>query len=256
MVADAETYMIGTSLGCRHWLLTLMAASALGSATAHVHAQDVGITESDPRLIPAGHKTESVERFILEFRGGPSSPAVTRNSAYGDFFSSDIGPNLGIEVDGVVYREPRWFYVTVGGSVGILNFSGNALETLTGATVGEKTTLSIIPLTAVGSFRFDALARRFHIPLVLTARLGWEWAHWNTGTGSRTDATGWSVGPVFSGQVAIDLDTFEPNGARNLDEEWGINHTYLFGEIYHFAPVAKSLDLADTSWLLGLGFVF
>jgi hypothetical protein len=59
-----------------------------------------------------------------------------------------------------------------------------------------------------------------------------------------------------SAQVALDLDTFEPGGARALDEEWGINHTFIFGEVFHFAPIGKSLEIGTTSWLVGLGFIF
>jgi hypothetical protein len=233
--------------------VTLMAASVLCGMHARVHAQ--GITETDARLIPAGRKTESVERFIIEFRGGPASPEVTRDATYGTFFENDVGPNLGVQLDGVVWREHNWFYLTAGGSIGTLNFSGHAVSAEDGTSVSEKTTLNILPLTGVAGFRFDGLARRLHVPLIFTGRAGWEWAHWSTSTGARKDATGWSLGPVFSVQVAFDLDAFEPNGARNLDEEWGINHTYVFAELYHFEPVGKSLQLGDTSWLIGLGFI-
>ena len=61
---------------------------------------------------------------------------------------------------------------------------------------------------------------------------------------------------MVSAQLALDLATFEPGGARALDEEWGINHTYLFGEVFYFTPTSKSLDLGTTTWLLGLGLVF
>jgi hypothetical protein len=242
------------STACRRCILMmLMAACALGAAAARAHAQ--GITETDPRLIPAGRKTESIERFIVELRGGPASPDVTRDATYGTFFRGDSGPNLGFQLDGVVYRQPKWFYLTVGGSFSTISFKGHAIQATDGTPASEETTLYIIPLTAVAGLRFDGLARRYSIPLVFTGRVGWEWAHWNTGTGSRTDATGWSLGPVFAVQAAFDLDIFQPDGARNLDEEWGINHTYLFAELYHFEPVGKSLQLGDTSWLLGLGFV-
>jgi hypothetical protein len=245
--------MKGSAGACRRWLLTLMAASVLCGMHARVRAQ--GITETDARLIPAGHKSESIERFIVEFRGGPASPEVTRNSTYGTFFQDDIGPNLGVQLDGVIYRESQWFYLTAGGSFSTLNFSGHAVAAQDGSSVSEKTTLNILPLTGVVGFRFDGLARRLSVPLIFTGRAGWEWAHWSTSTGSRKDASGWSNGPVFSLQVAFDLDAFEPNGARNLDEEWGINHTYVFAELYHFAPLGNSLELGDTSWLAGLGFV-
>jgi hypothetical protein len=244
--------MRSASIGCR-WLLTLMAASTLCAASARVHAQ--GITQTDPRLIPAGRKSESIERFVIELRGGPSTPDVTRDPAYGTYFMGDSGPNLGFQLDGVVFREPKWFYLTVGGSFSTISFSGHATQQTNGAAASEKTTLYMIPLTAVAGLRFDGLARRYRVPLVFTGRVGWEWAHWNTGTGSRTDATGWSLGPVFALQVAFDLDIFQPDGARNLDEEWGINHTYLFAELYRFEAIGKSLPVSDTSWLFGLGFV-
>jgi hypothetical protein len=147
--------------------------------------------------------------------------------------------------------------VTVGGSVGLLNFSGDAVERMDPTqTTSEKTTLSVVPLTATATIRIDVLPRRLGIPIILAARAGWEWAHWDTNTGARNNATGWSVGPVVSAQVALDLDTFEPGGARALDEEWGINHTFIFGEVFHFAPIGKSLEIGTTSWLIGLGFIF
>ncbi|HEX4351486.1 MAG TPA: MXAN_2562 family outer membrane beta-barrel protein [Polyangiales bacterium] len=239
---------------CNAWLFIAVAVITASGASSRAHAQ--GITDTDPMLIPADGKKESIERFILEVRGGTSSPDVTRDTRYGTFFRGDSGPNLGAELDGVVWRQPQLFYLTLGASIGTISFSGHALAVNSDVSVSEKTTLSLVPITGVVGFRFDGLARRFHIPLVLTARGGWEWMHWSTGTGARDDAAGWSVGPVISAQAALDLDSFEPGGARNLDEEWGINHTFVFAEIYRFIPVAKSLALGDTSWLAGLGFIF
>ena len=233
--------------------LLLMAASAALAISGPAAAQD--LSHTDPHLEPAARKYESPERFILELRGGPSSPDVTQQSQYGTFFKSDSGPNLGLQLDGIVYRKPRFFYVTAGGGIGLINFSGGALAQGTGQVVSEQTTLSLVPLTAMLGLRIDALARKFGVPLIFAGKLGWEWAHWDTNTGTRDDASGWSLGPVFAAQVALDLDAIEPHGARNLDEEWGINHTYVFGEMYHFATTHKSLPLGDTNWLIGLGFV-
>jgi hypothetical protein len=210
----------------------------------------------DPHLMPAARSFDSPERFILEFRGGPYNPAIKSNPTYGAFFKDDQGPNVAIQIDGIVYRQPNFFYLTVGGGIGFAGLSGQALAQGTSSSVNEETTLAVVPLTALAGVRLDILPRRLHIPVIFGARIGWEWAHWDTNTGKRDDAAGWSLGPVFSGQIAIDLDSFEQGGARNLDEEWGINHTYLFGEIYHFTTTAKSLELGATSWFLGLGFIF
>lgn len=226
------------------------------------HAQEVpkgsastqAQSELDPHLAPPHRRFESKERFIIELRGGPYK--VFSGEPYGNYFSGDLGPNLNAQLDGILYRQPKLFYVTLGFSVGFINFSGDAVNRDSGAEVGEKTTLGIIPLVGSASIRFDALPRRLGIPIILAGRIGWEWAHWDTDTGARSDAQGWSLGPVISGQVAIDLDTFEPGGARALDEEWGINHTYLYGELFHFAPTSKSLPIGTTGWVLGLGLVF
>ncbi|MET0385667.1 MAG: MXAN_2562 family outer membrane beta-barrel protein [Polyangiales bacterium] len=213
-----------------------------------------GQSELDPLLKPAARKFESPERFIFEGHVGPYS--VLKDNAAGDFFRDDRGPAFGAHLDGIVYRLPKWVYVTVGGRIDYLKFSGNAVQRANGQQVGEETTLSVVPLTATAGVRFDALPRQLHVPIIFGARVGWEWAYWSAATGDRDEASGWALGPWVSAQIALDLDTFEPGGARILDEEWGINHTYFFGEVYHFAPTAKSLELGATSWVLGLGFVF
>lgn len=242
----------------------LWLAAASGSSRS-VRAQEVPAgstdtqsqTELNPRLKPAMRSFESAERFLLQLGGGPYTVFSDKSESYGRFFTGDHGPNLNAQLDGIVYRMLRTFYATVGGSVGLLNFSGAAVERMDPTqTTSEKTTLSIVPLTASAAIHVDVLPRRLGIPIIVGARLGWEWAHWNTDTGARNNASGWSVGPVVSLQLALDLDSFEPGGARALDEEWGINHTYIFGEVFHFAPVAKSLEIGTTSWLIGLGFIF
>ncbi|MEY4578767.1 MAG: hypothetical protein RL701_3470, partial [Pseudomonadota bacterium] len=213
------------------WLLqpsAAVVAQEVPKGSANIQAQ----SELDPHLKPAHRKFESPERFMLEVRGGPYT--LFTGKPYGAYFKGDIGPNLGVQLDGIVYREERLFYITAGASLGFINFSGKATSVSTGESVDEETTLSIIPVTATVGIRFDALPRKLGIPLILGARLGWEFAHWTTDTGSRSEAAGWSVGPVVSGQLALDLDTFEPGGARALDEEWGINHSYVFFEVQHF----------------------
>jgi hypothetical protein len=214
------------------------------------------LTETDPLLKPKARRWQSPERFMLELRGGVYSPNGMDLKGYGRFFADDAGPNIGFHFDGIAYRQDNWFYLTAGGSLGYIGLSGKALPIDPTFTVDEETTLAIIPLVATIGLRVDALARKLRIPLIFAGRVGWEWAHWDTNKGLKNDATGWSLGPFFSAQVAFDLDAIEPGSARNLDEEFGINHTYLFGEVYSFVPVSKQLPIGDTNWLVGLGMIF
>ena len=42
-----------------------------------------------------------------------------------------------------------------------------------------------------------------------------------------------------------------------MDEEWGINHSFLFFELFGFEPSGKSLAVGDDlTWTAGLGFMF
>jgi hypothetical protein len=230
------------------WALLLCAASiALPAAT---------FAQSDANLIPAAKKFSSPERFIVELRGGPFSATLDENQAYDRYFGRDSGPFFGVQLSYIGYRIPDIMYVTVGGDFGWTHLSGSAVSASTGQTVDEKTTLTIFPLSAVASLRVDALARLLKLPFIFTGKVGWEWAHWDTETGNRNDASGWSLGPMLGAQLALDLDIFDNSAARSMDEEWGINHSFLFFEVYDFFPTSKSLPVGGANWLLGLGFNF
>jgi hypothetical protein len=108
------------------WSLCLLGSTGLAPllSSSSVFAQPETLAGADSQaqtLKPASRRFESPERFSIELRGGPYTPAIADKS-YGRFFGGDIGPNLGVQVDGIVYRKPKIFYLTVGGSVGTLNF--------------------------------------------------------------------------------------------------------------------------------------
>jgi hypothetical protein len=112
------------------------------------------------------------------------------------------------------------------------------------------------PLNLLATVRFDALARKLSVPFIITGKLGYQWARWSTESGGAEDADGWSVGLLWAAQLALDLDAFEPSAARNMDEEWGINHSFLFFELNRFSPSEQSLPIGGTAWCAGLGFNF
>jgi hypothetical protein len=127
---------------------------------------------------------------------------------------------------------------------------------------GDETTFRIVPATLFLTYRFDLLADRYRIPFAPYARVALERYHWWTGgdgAGSEKGATnGWSA----TGGLAFLLDVVDPQMARELDLDTGVNHTYLFFEVRKsfiddFGS-SRSWDLSDDGlgWAGGLLFVF
>ena len=227
------------------WLVAaaLLALCSLpGVAAAHL--------EDDK--IPPNRDWVSPEHYTLEGRGGPYLPHM---GAFDTFYESDSGPLLAVELDVIAWRFDDLLYLSGGGGIGTASFDGHTLDML-GERTSEETSFSLIPLQLLAVVRVDALARKLSVPFILTGKLGYEWAHWDTESGGVDDADGWSVGLAWAAQIALDLDFFEPSAARQMDEEWGINHTFLFFELFGFEPTSNSLPVGGTAWALGLGFIF
>ena len=226
-----------------------IALGALTTAAAPAAAQQ------DDDLIPPARNWISPERFILEVRVGPYRADKDELGAFNTFYSDDVGPLLALELDVIAYRLDEILYVTGAGGIGTVHFDGNTLDTL-GDETSEETEFSMQPLQLMATVRIDALARKLSVPFIVTGKLGYEWARWSTESGGSEDADGWSVGLMWAAQLALDLDAFEPSAARNMDEEWGINHSFLLFELYGFEPSAQSLPIGGLQWVGGLGFTF
>ncbi|WP_242338509.1 MXAN_2562 family outer membrane beta-barrel protein [Anaeromyxobacter sp. SG66] len=97
----------------------------------------------------------------------------------------------------------------------------------------DKTTLAIVPTSATVTLRLDWLAEHYRfVPLSFYGRAAFERYNWwvtgGTGDWSKKGATnGWSV----TGGAALLLDAFDPGLARELDNDTGVNHTYLFFDV-------------------------
>lgn len=228
--------------------LLLLAASAAWSGAA--------LAQSDANSIPAARNISSPERFILELRAGPYQPDLGGNGAFDRYFGGDVGPMLGMQIGYIAYRVPNVAYLTLGGGFGWASYSGHASAVNSLTAVTEDTSLTLLPLSAIATLRIDALPRRLGLPFIFVGKVGWQWTHWDTDTGAKSDASGWSTGLTYGAQLALDLDSFDGAAARSLDEEWGINHSFAFFEVYRFSPVGNSLPVGGTAWILGLGFNF
>jgi hypothetical protein len=137
--------------------------------------------------------------------------------------------------------------------------------TSTGAT-GDRTTLKMVPLQLFVGYRVDYLFDRLGIPLAPYARAAlvdhFWWvndgsgntASWPNPAGGTSSGSGQTFGYAFTGGVALVLDFFDSQLAREMDNDSGINHTLLY------ADVTKGVidDFGSKkSWnLSGAGLVF
>jgi len=203
----------------------------------------------------AGSDVASPEWFAAELRIGPYEPDA--GAAFDDTFD-DSGPLLELGLDVLVLRIPYVGHLGVGATLGWSRYTAGAL--VVGGDPNERadeeTSLILLPLSFTGSLRIDVLARELGIPLVLVGRAGLSAIPWSSSTGEKDEGSGVSVGIRWAAQAALELDFFEPRAARALDEEWGINHSYLFFELYG-STASTSVPMGDPlTWVAGLGFVF
>jgi hypothetical protein len=235
--------------------LALCLPAAVSPPTAA--AQDSSTLSDD--YVSAHHSFESPELFTLELRIGPYEPDVG-NDSFSESFPDDDGPLLGAELDFIAFRLKKVLMLGVGMGVGFANYSGHSLSLDAWASnqverTEEETDFDLIPLSALAVLRVDALARKLGIPFIFTGKVGYRWAFWSSEKGGVTEDEGISPGFAWAAQIALDLDFFDLRAARQMDEEWGINHSFLFFEVFGSETEDDALPVDDTIWAAGLGFV-
>lgn len=131
------------------------------------------------------------------------------------------------------------------------------------ARSAQDTTFKVVPTSLALTYRFDWLADRWNVPLAPYGRATLERYNWwvtgGSGAWRKEGATnGWSV----AGGVGFLLDFLDPGLARELDQDSGVNHTFVYAEIQKSRiddfGSSKSWDLSDDklSLAFGLSFVF
>ncbi|MGF1466219.1 MAG: MXAN_2562 family outer membrane beta-barrel protein [Sandaracinaceae bacterium] len=185
-------------------------------------------------------------------------------SSFDDFFGGDIGPLLSAEVDALAFRIRYLGLFGVGAGVGWTHYSGRT-RTTGGISADQNTSVELVPITVQLLLRFDTLSRELNIPLVITAKVGPDLWYWGITPFRGADGNleggqdGWSAGLRFAGQLALELDFLSPRDARRMDEDWGINHTLLFGEVYYSLAGEfsdRALPVGGFGFVTGLGLVF
>ena len=199
----------------------------------------------------AYHRPQVVESplwWTAELKLGPYEP---NNSQQRSAFGNDRGWLLALEIDLKIVQIPYVGHFALGAGWGWANYDGKAkLENQTSS--GEKTELTIYPMNSLGVLRIDALARHTVVPVVFAGKLGYDFVRWTTSTGKTDDGRGLNKGLRWALQAGLELDFFDHQAARRLDEEWGINHTFLMFEYFD----SNTKGTGDRTFSFGLGLQF
>jgi len=184
-------------------------------------------------------------------------------------FGSTFGSKRGLMFRGDVAKSlfTRVGTVEVGVGAGYWEKYGHGEFASNGAPASESTAMKIIPLRLTLTYRFDYLATQYGIPFAPYARVELDRYQWwvlngsgQTANANGTHGTGGTNGYSFAGGIALQLDFFDREIAREMDNDLGINHCYLFADfmksyITDFGS-SKSWNLSDDTITIAGGILF
>jgi len=239
-------------------------------ARAQIGGGDFGRPLSSDR--PEGFG--SPQSWAAELRFGPYRPDVDsefsgRAMPYTEFFGTGSSFLFSIEVDYQLWH--RFGSLAIGGSAGWFSDSAKACRPATCAqrVPGDESSINLIPLALLAVYRFDVPALKWNLPLVPYGKFGLAYDIWwfttgngdvATSSGGQDSARGGTFGIVAAGGLAFMLDWLDREAAVSLDGDLGINHTYLFFELYtarvNGLGQSNALHVGDTTWAAGLSFEF
>jgi hypothetical protein len=233
---------------CVAILAASLTPAFVSTAAAQIGSEWTSVHEFEP----------SPERFTAEVRIGAYRPNL--EPEFTTSFGGDLGPMLSLELDVHLFRIPYVGPIAIGASFGWVEWTGPArAESGTDANVGT-TGMSLLPMALLAVLRVDVLARELNFPLIVSGKLGPDVGYYQTGVTGRLDAEGWSVGLRWAVQLGLELDFLEQRAANRLDQEWGINHSVVFFELYGSTMGQMGGNMlplgTDLAWFAGLQVTF
>jgi hypothetical protein len=210
--------------------------------------------------LPTAARAESPRWGTFELRLDNYRPDIDSEfdgaaTPYADIFGTGRGWFPRILVSYTLFD--RFVQLDAGAGTGWFRAKGKG-QLFTGGDSGDDTTFGIVPTTLALTLRVDGAAQRWSIPLELFGRAALERYNWyvTDGTASVTQkgaTNGWSV----SAGVGLLLDIIDPVLARELDEDSGVNETWLYFEVEKSVVddfgSSKSWVLSDEELTLGGG---
>lgn len=222
------------------WFLTLALGYWALASTALARSFDTWEENyAEPVII------ESPQWFAFELKLGPYQPSYP---SFKETFGDDRGWLFATEVDITAYHVPYVGQLAAGLGWGWVNYDARAAALPSGQS-GEETELTFYPMSLLAVLRVDALARYTVVPLTFAGKLGADFVRWKAETGGAKDGDGLNKGLRWGAQAAFELDVIDEKSTRRLDEDFGINHTYLLFEFFE----SRTGGSADKSFLFGIG---
>jgi len=219
---------------------------------------------------------ESVQRFAFEIKLAAFQPNVDdefsgSTKPFENFFQDGKGLMTEIELD--------YQFLHAIGSLGVglgLGYFRTSADTCASSEdglcvdgtrqEGNSSRFSVTPLRALLVYRFDYAFREASIPLVPFIKLGLNYNFWRVKTAAGDVAIGDSKGEGGTAGwqinlgVSMPLDFLEPDSARTLDSDYGVNHTHLFFEWSRSAAngfgAKDRLNVGGNSFTGGLNIEF
>jgi hypothetical protein len=256
---DPSRPMLPRSRSCSRWSSAVVAVAAVGLWAGGARAEEPNVDQSwrQPRQF------ESPQRFAFEVRFGPYRPliddAFPQEKPYEAVFGTDRRVAFGLEFDWQLLRIPHVGTFGPGIGWGYTSMSAPALRA-SGEASAEETSLSIMPMYGVGVLRIDHLARQ-GVPLVAYGKAGIGYGLYWTGNELETQRRGNTWGTHFALGGMFLLDVIDNHSAREIDNEWGVNNTYVFFEWmvanlndFKGAQDRSVMRIGANTWMLGLAF--
>ncbi len=189
----------------------------------------------------APKKVESPQHFAIELRFAPYWPAIDSQPGltgkpYQEIFGKMARLLFAGEFDWQVVRIPHLGTLGPGLSFGYTEMSAPAPLTGGGGVSGEQTNIEVFPFYGVAVLRVDVLWHDYKVPFIPYVKAGIAGTIWHTFTDSGTShyngTTGFGVtwGEQFAAGGALALNWLDPRAAAAMDQQAGINTTYLFAE--------------------------
>ena len=245
-----------------------LAGALLSLAPAAARAQTFSTLGGEP---DRPGKYRSPERFAFQLSFGPYRPDIdsefSSRTPYRDYYGGGRHLLSQAELDYIVFHQMGSLAIGLG--VGFFQVSGSApIAGPSGTLSGDQSTLTVVPTTLSAVYRFDHFLVTRNFPLIPYGKLGLDWAYWQITDGNGEIATdsrggngrGATLGWHAAIGVALILDMFDPEAARNFDNEMGVNHTGIMFEYGHYdisgLGASNRLHVGDDTWTLGLLLTF